>query len=219
MTHPLVSVITPTANRPEMLRRCVGLFLSQDYANKELIIISDTADGQECWPGNVKFINTYDSDNHLTIGEKLNIGMYHAKGIISMRMDDDDLYASDWINLSVNHLLISGADIVGLSNACFYDTTKRQTYELRQPANSQLVLCGATLCYHRRAWERKPFPDTNYGEDMAFLQNNGRYECHGYKEGFTAIVHGNNTICHRSLPLMHRVNTTPPLVLQHLLLR
>lgn len=191
MTLPHVTVITPTTpDRARMMERLAYIISNQDYKGDMLHIKDDT---------------------NITIGEKLNAMSFFAPEII-LRADSDDIYAPDWITKSVAALQTSGADIVGLSNAYFYQTQQQQLYELRQHPNRQLYLCGATLCYWRHVWERKQFKDTSHGEDTDFISNNGRLHCHGYKEGFIATVHGGNTECHKALPMMHKSSATPPLL-------
>ena len=207
MTHPLVSVITPTANRPEMLERCIAMFLAQDYENKEHTIISDDGIFREHKYGTVRGAEQYNN-----IGQKRNAACSMTPASIILHMDDDDLYAPDWITRSVTALQTSGADIVGLHNSYFYDTRKQQGYEWIPKPHEQTYLLGATLCYWRHVWERKPFPDTSHGEDSAFISNNGRLFAHGYKEGFIATVHGGNTECHKALPLLTKINFTHPLL-------
>jgi len=190
MNMPNVTVITPnTYDRKEMAFRADCIISEQDYKGK----IEHLCD----------FSNN-------CIGFKRNNLCRHASGEIILHFDSDDIYAPDWITRSVEALQSSGADIVGLSNAYFYDTQRRQMHELTP--KGQLYLCGATLCYWRKTWERKPFPDTSHGEDTAFISNNGRLHCHGYKEGFIATVHGGNTECHKALPLLKKTNATPALL-------
>jgi len=188
--QPLVTIITPTYNRPSYMFRCMDFVKYQTYPNFEHLI----------------------DDSDRTIGEKLNRMCAKAYGSIIIRFDDDDLYASDWVERQVQSLLTTGADIVGLSNAYFYELHQRQMYELRQKPKCQLYLCGATLAFHKRVWERKPFKHISRGEDTDFISNNGKMACSGYTEGFTAIVHGSNTECHKALPLLHKSSAMPALL-------
>lgn len=186
---PHVTVITPcTPDRSEMAQRLNTIIRAQDYR------------------GGMLHLFDY-SDK--TIGSKLN-RMSDVGRDVLLRADSDDLYAPDWISKSVEALLTSGADIVGLSQPYFYDVNTKRTYQRIQKPNSQLYICGATLCYWKRVWERKPFKDTNYGEDTDFISNNGRLYCHGYNEGFAATIHGSNTCSHKAIPMMKLVNLTPP---------
>lgn len=203
----LVSVIILTSqDRKEMFERCIAMYRAQDYENKEVIIVNDegytryrsTLSAEASWGIN---------EPKKTIGAKRNIGVQvaSADSKIIIPMDDDDLYLPDWITSSVNALIKSGADIVGLSSCYFHNTATNAIHSFDRNPNAQLYMPEATLCYWRKTWERNPFPDTSAGEGMAFLANGGRLHAHGYKEGFLATIHGSNTCSHKSLPLMKKV--------------
>src|SRR6187399_2030925 len=107
MTRPLVSVITPTANRPEMLERCIRMFLAQDYENKEMTVC---ASGNTDYNWN-RIYGIYPelclTFLHKSIGAKRNECFRNVSGSIILHMDDDDLYAPDWITKSVAALIES----------------------------------------------------------------------------------------------------------------
>jgi len=187
--NPLVTVITPTANRPELLKRCIKQFLAQDYVNKEMVIVCDEwSDLGEGWAtdGTIKIICSPG-----VIGHKRNKCVERATGQIILHMDDDDLYAPDWITRSVAAL--GSNDLTGLSAAYFYNGAELREFVY---AGKQPYVCGATMCYWKKTWERKPFPNLNSGEDTLFCANNGRVIPHDYKEGFCAMIHGGNTASH-----------------------
>lgn len=173
-----VSVITPTfAGREQFLKRCIAQFNEQDYPNIEQIIIK--GDGK--------------------IGEKLNYACSVATGDIIIRMDDDDIYAPDWISKSVQFLQDTSMDCVGLSNAYFYDAPRHRILEYKQRQGAQLFICGATLCFHRSVWQRNKFrEDIHKGEDAYFVSGCKSWP-HDYKQGFLAVIHGGNTSSHRAI--------------------
>lgn len=189
---PSVSIITPTTlDREQFNDRIKAIGLMQDYRGEweHLFSIDDGS-----------------------IGSKLNYLCAKADGDIIIRMDSDDRYSLDWVTNCVAALLISKADIVGLSNAYFYRESDRQLLEYANQPNSQLYLCGATLAFHRKAWERKPFPETSNGEDLYWQTGNGKLFAHDYKHGFLATLHGNNTCSHKAVPIMKKVALCHPLL-------
>ena len=123
---PLVSVITPvTLDREQMLYNCIKLFNAQDYINKEHIIISDEL---------------------MSIGNKRNKGCNISTGNIIIHFDSDDYYAPDWITKSVEALINSKADCVGLSSGYFFqipDKVIRYDY----PKGYQPYVLGTTMYY------------------------------------------------------------------------
>lgn len=198
MNNPLVSVITPTATRPELLRRCIQQFLAQDYANKEMVIVcGNSEDLPELWEETYGI--TALGGEYGSIGMKRNAGCELAKGQIILHMDDDDLYAPDWITRSVAAL--GKNDLTGLSAAYFYNGAELREFVY---AGKQPYVCGATMCYWKKTWERKPFPNLNSGEDTLFCANNGRVIPHDYKEGFCAMIHGGNTASHKQFGKLYK---------------
>jgi glycosyltransferase involved in cell wall biosynthesis len=200
MNNPLVSVITPTANRPELLKRCIEQFLAQDYVNKEMVIVQDlhTDYSNIDFPRINGAIANYRSPLEL-IGDKRNYACQQANGQIILHMDDDDLYSNNWITRSVAAL--GENDLTGLSSAYFYNGTELREFVY---AGKQPYVCGATMCYWKKTWERKPFKALSEGEDTLFCSNAGRVVPHDYKDGFCAMIHGNNTASHKQFNKLYK---------------
>lgn len=205
MNNPLVSVITPTANRPELLRRCIDQFLAQDYANKEMVIVHDNM--EDVPYGGMFPMGVIRIMEPGLIGYKRNLACKLSVGEIIVHMDDDDLYAPDWITRSVAALGYN--DLTGLSSAYFLQPGKhlwQYTYGGKQP-----YVLGATMCYWKKTWERNQFKThvgkkvqrvVRSGEDALFCANAGHIAPHDYIEGFTAIMHGKNTAMHEAFRLL-----------------
>lgn len=168
----LVSVITPTV-RAGMLEKCIDYFKSQDYPNKEIIII----------PGEG------------SIGEKRNRGCAEAKGDIIVHFDDDDYYAPDYITKSVEHLQSTQSRITGLSSAYFYDKQANNAY-LWEYHGGMPYVCEATMCYYREVWQKRQFRHINSGEGQYFLAHQAGVSPHKHITSFVANLHGNNTASH-----------------------
>ena len=99
MSLPLVSIITPTFNRPEFLNLVLECVLGQSYENIEWIILDDSLEP------NLNFMEkltgksfTYiHSEKKLSIGEKRNQLIEAASGEYIVHFDDDDFYNQDYI--------------------------------------------------------------------------------------------------------------------------
>lgn len=189
---PSVSIITPTTlDRPTFNDRIKANGLLQDYKGyKEHLF-------------NIE---------HLSIGEKLNRMCDMSQGEIIIRMDSDDIYSRDWVTKCVNALIESNCDLIGLSNIYYHQLQTGDIYEYRNQPNSQLYLCGATLCFWRKTWEQNPFPNISQGEETAW-QAKIKRAAFGYKDGFLATLHGANTCSHKALPMMKKVAYSHPLML------
>lgn len=177
----LVSIITPTTpDREGMLAKLEQYINAQDYPNIEWLI----DESNEC------------------IGAKRNNLVSQAKGEVICNLDSDDYYAPDWVSKSVQHLISSKANITGLSSAYFQSDQHKWLW--KWPSNAPYV-CEATMCYWRTAWEQHPFTHTNSGEGIGLLANNGLIIPHTYIDGFTAMIHGNNTASHKMLSVMELI--------------
>lgn len=200
----MVSVIMP-CSRNEDLPRAIDIFLSQDYKEKQLLIGLDSLDGVDLSQyGEDSNVFTFFEGVKETIGKKRNRLINAAHGDIICHFDSDDYYAPDFITRSVAHLLRTKAAITGLSKAYFYKPhTNMWLYEknFKQP-----YVIGSGMCYHKEVWSRKPFPDTNNGEDLEFQANAGKVIAHEYIHGFMAMIHNNNTASHKAIAGMKRIN-------------
>jgi len=195
MNQPLVTCITPTANRQKYLPLAIKYFLAQDYPNAEMVIIDDGI--QSCnvlIPENPKIRYFYFAEKLGTIGLKRNIAYEKANGEIIMHWDDDDYYAPDWITRQVNAQLISGADITGLNKVEFYSPSVNRRWRYEDTDTDKPWLCGATMAFRKDFWEQHKFIDLQVGEDYDFVWNSGgKVFALDYLRGFVSILHAHNT--------------------------
>lgn len=172
---PLVSVIVPTTyDRPEYNERIKEIFYGQDYPSKQLLF--NYEDG--------------------TVGAKRNQLCHQAIGEICISFDSDDIYASNWITKSVEALIKSEADIVGISELLFHDLRDGAWYLYSYPKTMNDWVAGATFCFWKKYWELNQFKSVNVGEDNFFLRGvvkSPKVFAHEYGDGFVAMVHENNT--------------------------
>lgn len=92
MDKPLISVIVPTYNRPQLLPRTLDSIFKQSYGhnNIEIVVIND---GGEDLP----YANTTDNFKYIVNKENKglagarNVGMEHATGDYFVFLDDDDI--------------------------------------------------------------------------------------------------------------------------------
>lgn len=167
---PSVTIITPTTNdRAAFNVQCANYANKQNYPN----IVEHLWDFSE-YP----------------IGTKRNELCKQAQGDIIVHMDSDDIYAADWVSKSVSHLLESKADITGLRSAYFFNTFSGKIYDYKSKMTQGYAM-GATMCYYKRIWEKKPFEDIYQGEDLYFLDS-CYVNSHNHKEGFIAQIHSSN---------------------------
>ncbi len=198
-----ISVITPTYNRPEMLKRAIRMFLLQDHADKEMIIVGPQGEYDKLASEGLLSCCIKYLVSEGNIGMKRNLGCAAAEGDVIVHCDDDDLYAPDWLGHSANELARSGADCVGLHTCYFFEPPSRLL--LYRYTGRQGYAVGATLCYRKKAWEANPFPEIQMGEDTAFVSGLYSVANHEYIDGFCAVLHGGNTCSQRAVSIMKEV--------------
>lgn len=195
MEQPLVTCITPTANRQKFLPLAIKYFLAQDYPNAEMVIIDDGINSAAALiPENPKIKYYYYPEKIGTIGVKRNVACEKANGEIIVHWDDDDWYAPDWISKQVEAQLTSGADITGLNIVDFYSPSVNMRWRYEDTETEKPWLCGATMAFKKSFWEQHKFIDLQVGEDYDFVWNSGgKVFAFGYKDGFVSILHAHNT--------------------------
>lgn len=195
MKQPLVTCITPTANREKYIALAIQYFLLQDYPNKEMIILDDGINScSSLIPDDPRIRYYYHKEGLGTIGVKRNHACSLAKGEIIVHFDDDDYYAADWISRQVEAQLSSGADITGMNSVDFYSPINNKRYKYEDKQLEKPWLCGATMAFRKSFWESHPFEDIQVGEDYSFIWNTGaKLYAFDYLRGFVAILHAHNT--------------------------
>jgi glycosyltransferase involved in cell wall biosynthesis len=161
----------PTFNRRAHVPAAIQQFLSQDYPERELLVIDDGSDSvEDLIPDDdrVRYIRLRD---RLTIGAKRNLGCELASGEILAHWDDDDWVASWRLRYEVDALLDSDADIVGLSTLLYYDDARAQAWRYQYRGGGQPWVHDPTFCYRREIWQAERFPDTNFGLDTRYLRS------------------------------------------------
>jgi glycosyltransferase involved in cell wall biosynthesis len=182
MSEPLVCAVMLTKDRPEMAARAVRSFRAQTYGRASIIAL-DTGAGDNLdiqvshmpkWAGR-------------TIGALRNELNSLCSGDIICHFDSDDISHPRRIEEQVALLQASGKECVGYHDMLFWrdgeqgfkphstgvpipDPSRDRPSEawLYQNRSPRYAL-GTSLCYWRSAWEKRPFPDKNRGEDHEWV--------------------------------------------------
>lgn len=214
-SQSLVSVITPTKNREHffpLLKRC---FLSQTYKNIEWLIYDDSQKKSEFFEEEIENnIFYFYSEKNLSIGEKRNWLIEHAKGDVIVHFDDDDYYSPIYIQTLLERLSDNGASFLNLRGFFLYhstsnrygywDITKQDGLHylfgpgekgLVQFSNKNRILnleisYGFGYCYKREVCENIKFPNKNWQEDVDFAtQVVRRYNSFGIMDNLGLCIH------------------------------
>ncbi|MBM4145211.1 MAG: glycosyltransferase [Nitrospira sp.] len=110
-TNPLVSVIVPTFNRPEMLQETLRSIIDQTYKNYEIIVVNDAGVDVENIVAEKKhgrnIIHIKHSSNKGLAGAR-NTGINAANGKYIAYLDDDDIFYPEHLETLVKFLESSG---------------------------------------------------------------------------------------------------------------
>lgn len=197
---PLVSCIMPTSNRRSFVQLALRLFLQQDYANKELVIVDDGEDAVEDLVSTVAGVRYIRLSGRATIGAKRNLACEQARGEIIAHWDDDDWYSPDRLRYQVAPIVAGEADITGLENAFVMELNSGQFWST-QPALHQRMFVGnvhgGTLVFRKCLFsEGVRYPEVNLAEDAWLLHSalrNGKRLLRLSNPGvFVYVRHGTN---------------------------
>lgn len=131
--NPLVSVVIPTHNRVDLLRRAVKSALDQTYPNIEIIIVDDVGNvPMDLIPNDTKRIVHYIRipETYL-ISKNRNAGIEAAQGKYIASLDDDDIWFEDYLETLIP--IMEADDSIGLACTNGYqinDLNENPTKEL-----------------------------------------------------------------------------------------
>jgi glycosyltransferase involved in cell wall biosynthesis len=168
-TQPLVSCITPTYNRTELLKHSIEQWLEQSYQNKELVIIDDGEKSVEkivkkFHRPNIQYIRWQDK---ISIGRKRNIACEYARGEYIAHWDDDDWNHTNRLAEQANTLQVSNAAATGYNSIYIYNKPSNRAIHYYE---DHYTLVGGTLMYVKNHWKTNRFPDISIGEDTYFMR-------------------------------------------------
>tara|TARA_E500000081_G_scaffold154834_1_gene193114 strand:+ start:143 stop:3838 length:3696 start_codon:yes stop_codon:yes gene_type:complete len=141
---PLVSVVTVVYNNVSTFERCIRSVLNQTYSNIEYIIIDGGSDKPT-----IDIIEKYSDRLEYFISEPdngiynaMNKGISVAKGDYICLLNSDDVYESKFVELSVNALVETGADIS-------YSDYKAGNTDLKaEKINDGVLLGHLNICHN-----------------------------------------------------------------------
>ncbi|MCA9296173.1 MAG: glycosyltransferase [Phycisphaerales bacterium] len=152
--RPLVSIVIPTCNRPDLTRRCLAALAVQTYAPYELIVVDDGSDDDT-----PDVIAAFGADNpavtfrhhrhdtNLGANRSRERGILDARGSIVAFLDSDCIAEPDWLER-----LMAGFDsedvaaVTGLIRdpepTNIYELTFKGTHRMGRPGNAHRLVAG-----------------------------------------------------------------------------
>lgn len=186
-----------------MAARAIRAFQDQTYLNAELLIWNTGKDQFESDLPNVK-VPQVDAGG-MSIGELRNVANKYASAHYAMRdhrpeilchWDDDDWSYPGRIAEQVRLLQQGETDAVGYADMPFWVSAEGKAEAWLYVNGDPEFILGTSLCYWRRTWEAKPFPDIHRGEDNHWIRGLRRKSYTAYRGGFAMVAcrHGSNTV-------------------------
>ncbi len=164
-TEPLISCVMPTYGRPDFVEESIAMFLSQDYPNKELIILNDCPEQKfECELPGIRVINA--EKRYSNLGEKRDEAIELAEGELIAVWDDDDVYLPWRLSLSLKEMRRLGTD--------FYRPKTFWAYWGNEPLHVNETVPGwvnhAFVMFTKILWrEVGGYPPRTLNEDSDFF--------------------------------------------------
>jgi len=214
LTHPLISCICITANRPQLLLRSVICFDAQDYPNKELVISYPEEDAVT--KNIVREIIKLSGLNILLVerNQTTPLGVAQHEAIVKCNgeyiciWDDDDWYHYRRIKFQYNSLKVNGKyyEASILNRLMIYDTTKETAYISAFNKWNSTLLCKKSIILQYSYEEHQFIQDKEIIESLEsrklLLQlTNSQYL-------YLFIYHGDNRLNYSSLLNMVSESTT-----------
>jgi glycosyltransferase involved in cell wall biosynthesis len=170
----------PTYNRRPYVKLALGHFFSQDYPNKELIIVDDGTDSVEDLVVGLSGVRYIRLQRRTAIGTKRNLACQAAKGDIIAHWDDDDWYAPDRLRYQLAPLLANEAEMTGLTNTFVLQLPAAVFWTTGTGLHRKMFVGdvhGGTLVYKRTVLDKGVrYPDVSLAEDAALIQQMLRHK-------------------------------------------
>jgi glycosyltransferase involved in cell wall biosynthesis len=171
---PLVTCIMPTFDRRPLVPLALRGFCSQDYPNKELIVVDDGTDPVGDLTAGLPGVRYVRLPRRTSIGTKRNIACEHGRGEIITHWDDDDWYAPDRLRYQVAPLIENEADLTGLVNTCVLELPGGNFWTTDAGLHQKMFVGdvhGGTLAYRRELLSGAlRYPEVNLAEDAYLIR-------------------------------------------------
>lgn len=177
LKRPSVTAMVST-NRPAQLDHVIEQVGQQEGVDVQLAIVTHgfeadiaelTAKANDLGLDNVEF---FYGDPSWALGNCLNHLVSVSEGSYAAKVDDDDIYAPQYLADQINALRYTGADLVG-KQACYLYLSDLDATLLRFPEREHLwttFVAGPTLVAPTMTFRENPFESRTRGEDSAFLR-------------------------------------------------
>lgn len=187
--HPLVSIVIATF-RESLLSRCIENYNKQTYTNKELILVMNSNSFSQEQVGDIvknsPNIRVFTIPSERVEGGCLNFGNMAAKGEFIIKMDDDDVYSTNYVTDMILNGKAVDADVFGKSNPYIHFQDDDKTYhrkrkELSVIPSDELLrahIGGNSLSGKAAFLQSKRYSNTNFASTDTCYHGNTK-GCNG----------------------------------------
>lgn len=143
-TAGLVTLITPTGDRPDAFRLCERWMAQQRYSGEiQWIVIDDGAKPTTCTRGQEYIRRRRGKERH-SLCANLREAIPHIRGQHVLIIEDDDYYGPDYVSMMVGAL--QRADLVGEVGAKYYYLRHRKWRHRHKETWASLCRTGMNAC-------------------------------------------------------------------------
>ncbi|MEM9920487.1 MAG: glycosyltransferase family 2 protein [Bacteroidota bacterium] len=167
---PLFSIIIPTHNRAQLLKKALDSALEQEWADWELIVVDDGSED------NTKaVVNAYTDDRiqycyqvHAERSSARNRGIQMAKGQYLCFLDDDDYFLPKHLSILQQHIAQHNFPIAVFRTGMRIDSGRERRYSkhFNEQEHSHPIpfflknMVGMhTLCFHQQCLQKQQFDE------------------------------------------------------------
>jgi hypothetical protein len=111
---PLVTVVIPTRNRPELLSHAIGMVRMQTWTKVEVLVVDDSDPEFRTHRSAAPDVNHVVLEERVSVGLKHDMAMLAAKGDVIAHWDDDDWFAPNRLESQIRAMREQGAEICGI---------------------------------------------------------------------------------------------------------
>ncbi len=149
------------------------MFLEQDHAPRELIVVDDGRDDLARRLPDDPRIRHVRVAPGLSIGAKRNRGCQEARGAFIAQWDDDDWHGPRRLSAQLAPLLAGRATVSGLRMPVYLDLARWDFWQVSESLHRRLFahdVVGGTLVFRRELWERLArYPSRSLAEEAGWL--------------------------------------------------
>lgn len=193
-TQPLISCICVTRGKPLFLERAIRCFVSQTYANKQLVILFEDDD-----PETAAFLKTLPPDpafkiveaQRSTLGQLRNMAIQAADGDFVCQWDDDDWFHAARLEYLYAVSVASGRPGVVMMRWILFDATSGRGY------TSHLRLWEGSILCRKNILPAEGYENKSIGEDTSLIKglfdDDLLYPLTQAPHLYVYVYHGGNT--------------------------